>query len=221
VSSLSILRVTAFVLCSAIPVLAAKPSEPDVVKPTRAEIYDHLGPSAPAPAASPVPYKELMHDVTIRGTLPKGLRLDIELQYRSTNRFKDVIVGGKGWVKMPEERMERPGVTYEADGHYTIKFKTFLQSFWGARYQLLYARLAVLKQDCTAAYFDVRTDYGQAAPEVLQANKVLVKTGRKPNGEQPLSLEVHSFNCAVADQVFAVSRGNGWSAAEINFEEVQ
>lgn len=143
-------------------------------RPDRAEIFEHLhAPAAPSATSTPATLPEVHHDVTITGKLAPGLRLDLELQYLSTNKFRDVIVGGVGRVREPLPKMLRPGVTYREDGTYEIKFSLHTASWLAGKFQLSYARIGVLSRDAQPTWFDLRQDRA-AAPAMADCQRISV-----------------------------------------------
>jgi hypothetical protein len=181
------------------------------VAPTRAELFDRANGADPAPPANTPPtLKEVRHEVTITGAITPGLRLDLELQYLSTNRFKDVIVGGVGWVKEPEPKMLRPGVTYKPDGTYEIKFSTFQKSWLGARYALHYARIGILKAGAGPTWFDLRAD-APAAPGMLDCSKITVK-----KIDSALSADLVTSSGSAPHRVLQLPPNDGWTSYTID-----
>lgn len=190
------------------------------VPPTRTELFERMndGGAPPAqPPSAPPTLKEVRHDVTITGKLTPGLRLDLELQYLSTNRFKDVIVGGVGWVKEPEPRMLRPGVTYKDDGTYEIKFSTFQKSWLGARYALHYARIGVLKRGASPTWFDLRAD-AAGAPGMLDCSKIKVRAMQSA-GSTSLSADLVTSSGSAPHQVLALPSTDGWTSYTFDVEQ--
>lgn len=139
----------------------------------RAEIFDSLNGEGAASATAQPKAPEIKHEVTITGKLTPGLQLDLELQYKSTNKFRDVLVGGVGWVKEPLPKMLRPGVTYREDGTYEIKFSTFTSSVLAGKFQMHYARIGILKRGVAPTYFDLRADR-PAAPAMSDLQRITV-----------------------------------------------
>lgn len=200
---------------------AAASADPGDVAPTRAELFDRANAANDAPAApSTTPplnpalpvLKECKHDVTLTGAIGGGLRLDLELQYLSLNRFKEVIIGGIGLVREPEPKMLRPGVTYKEDGTYEIKFSTFQKSWLGAKYQLHYARIGLLKAGAAPTYFDLRAD-AAGAPGMFSATRIAVKTI-----SGALSADVQTQSGPAPHRILALPDAPGWTAYTINVE---
>jgi len=204
-------------------------------KPTRIEIFERLeGPDASAspapeppppttvPPAPPAPHDphqplilpEVRHDVTITGKLTPGLRLDLELQYLSTNKFRDVLIGGIGWVKEPIPKMLRPGVTYKPDGTYEIKFGMFNSSWLNGRFQMHYARIAVLERGYEPAYFDLRADT-PGAPGMMEAKSISVAHQHGAHGNQ-LSCDVVTPAGPAPHRVLALPTTPGWTSYTID-----
>ena len=188
-------------------------------RPDRAEIFDHVnGASAAASrATTPQVLPEVKHDVTITGKLTPGLRLDLELQYLSTNKFRDVLVGGVGWVKEPLPKMLRPGVVYHDDGTYEIKFSLFTASWLAGRFQLHYARIGILKRGVAPAYFDLRADQ-PGAPGMGDARAIAVATLHGADGAA-LSADVVTSTGSAPHRILKLPTTPGWSAYTLDVQE--
>ena len=187
-------------------------------RPTRVEIFDSMnGEAAPKPRAErdpaehpPLVLPEVKHDVTITGKISPGLRLDLELQYLSTNKFHDVLIGGVGWVKEPIPKMLRPGVTYKPDGTYEIKFSMFNSSWLSGRFQLHYARIGVLQRGFAPTTYDLRAD-APGAPGMFDAKSISVKHVASA-GAQELSCDIVTANGSAPHRVLALPKDPGFTS---------
>lgn len=202
---------------------------PTDVKPSRSELFDATHGDDPAipptpPADPPVdvpgtpvppvpgqPVTEIKHNVEITGTITPSIRLDLELHYNSTNRFKWVVIGGQGWVKEPEHREMRPGVEYLPDGKYKIKFQTFLKSWLGARWALDTVRIGVLKRGAAPAVFELRAKGPAGMIPMEQAKGINVIALAGAGGGVNLSLNIDTHSGPAPHGLLGLPRGDGES----------
>ena len=187
---------------------------PPAESPAPPEPPPPVPPAPPSNPHAPIILPEIKHDVTMTGRIAPGLRLDLELQYLSTNKFHDVLIGGVGWVKEPLQKMLRPGVTYNADGTYTIKFSMFNSSWLNGKFQLHYARIGILKRGAGPTYFDLRADTA-GAPPIADAHGISVRLLNGAHG-LTLSADVQTSNGSAPHGILSLPKTPGWTSYTID-----